>query len=190
MRTWANAPFNLKSYFDLVACAHADLYEGAAGKAHLRVQETWAPLDRSLCLMIQQVRIEALHLRGRAALACVLDHPAGGDRNRLLAAAERDARWLRRSGAAWGVGLGELLVAGVARARGDAAAASAHLGSALAICEEQGMMLHAMAARAALGRLLQGDDGQKLGQAALEWAAAQGVRRPDRLFALVAPALG
>jgi hypothetical protein len=140
--------------------------------------------------MIEQINVEALHLRGRAALATALARSSeDAARSSLLDAAERDARTLRRAKAAWANGLGELLRAGTRHARGDTTATRAHLGAAIAICEEQGMMLHTMAARAALGRLLPGEDGARLGAAAVEWAASQGIRQPARLFALVAPGL-
>src|SRR5439155_23592147 len=124
----------------------------------------------------QLTRIEALNLRGRAALA------VGNSKE-----AARMAKKLHRERMAWSAPLGALIDGGVAMARGNAVAARAHLEAAVAGFAATEMALWAAVARWQLGRLVGGDEGAALVRAAEELMRAQSVRDPGRVAATLAP---
>jgi eukaryotic-like serine/threonine-protein kinase len=125
-------------------------------------------------------RREARMVRGRALVAAFL----AGDRGRLDEAAavagqlERDRTGATRA-------MGALLAACVTAARGDATSAFARAAAAL---DAEGMAMLAAAARWRLGELQGGADGQTRIADARAAMVAEGVRRPERLLAVLAPA--
>jgi hypothetical protein len=68
MGRWSNIGWHLQHYWQLIAHAQADLYEAAGDRAFERLRASWKSLRRSLYLRIAAVRVEAYHLRARAAL--------------------------------------------------------------------------------------------------------------------------
>src|SRR5262249_48538347 len=93
VRTWSSRGDFLAHYWCFVASVNLDLYEGDAPAAYERVHAEWSPLDRSLLLRtVQLIRVEALHVRARAALALAQGRTDAPRRDRLLREAERDAR--------------------------------------------------------------------------------------------------
>jgi hypothetical protein len=176
MMAWSRQGFHHQHWDNLLAEGTTDLYAGDAAGAWKRVSETWGPLKKSLLLMIQLTRIEAVHLRGRAALA------AGH-----VAEAARVAKKLAREKVAWADPLAALLAAGVARARSDDATARARLVDAARGFDATDMALWAAVARWQLGRLTGGDEGATLERAAEEFMRAQSVADPGRVAATLAP---
>jgi hypothetical protein len=164
--------------------AQIDLYQGEGGAAWERVTGQWPALARSHLLRVQQVRVFLLHLRARAALAAAL---AAAGPGRLLHAAERDARLLRRERVAWAEALAQLVSAGVAMGRHRAGGARQLLEDAAGRLEAAGLRLHAAAARRRLGEQVGGSEGHRLVEQADAWMKGQNVRRPDRMTALLAP---
>jgi hypothetical protein len=149
------------------------------------VTAEWGALERSLMLKVEQVHTEATHRRGRAALAAAGE--GGADRPALLAEAARCAHDLERRGTRLARPLGELLAAGVAAARGDAASALDRLGAATAGFAAAEMALHAAVARRRRGELVGGDEGRALVAAADAWMAGEKIKRPAGWAALLAP---
>src|SRR5262249_22236557 len=91
---WSKRGFHFQHYWNLLAECNVDLYAGDGACAYERVMARWKDLASSLYLRIQNVRIEAWHLRGRCALAA-----AGQDERRrsaLLAESERIASRIAR----------------------------------------------------------------------------------------------
>src|SRR4029453_2625932 len=86
---WSRQGFHLEHYWSLFTEGQLDLYQDLGQAAHARTLEAWPALKRSLLLRIQVVRVEALHLRARAQLACA---HKGDARRRLIAGARADAR--------------------------------------------------------------------------------------------------
>src|SRR5262249_14367542 len=76
MRAWSQRGFYHQHWDDLLAQTEIELYEGAPEAAWQRVHAAWKPLKSSLLLMVQLSRIEALHLRARAALAFAASLPS------------------------------------------------------------------------------------------------------------------
>jgi hypothetical protein len=176
MRAWSRQGFHHQHWDNLLAEGTTDLYAGDFVGAWDRVERTWPALKKSLLLMIQLTRIEAVNLRGRAALAS--GRPAE---------AARMAKKLHRERMPWSAALAAVLDGGVAMARGDVAAARAGLASAITGFEHTEMALWAAVARWQLGRLVGGDEGATLVRAGEDYLRAQSVRDPGRVAATLAP---
>jgi hypothetical protein len=139
-----------------------------------RLQAGWRDVERSLFLRVQFIRIEAIHLRGRAALAAAT---AGRKGAALRRAVLGDARRLDKEQMGWASALSDLLRAGVAALEGDRAAADALLDRAIPELEALDMHLYAKAARHARGE----------GGSVDEWMAKQSMRNPARMAQLLVP---
>ncbi len=180
----ARDDFHLHHYYELLATAQTDLYEGKTMEAWKRVSERWKPLSKSLLLRIQSVRIEGACLRARCALATAV---AGHDREGMLGEAERAARRIEKERMMWGNPLAKLIRAGVAQTRGDADTAADLLGSAIVEFEAADMALLAAVARRCLGELIGGDEGRVHVDSATEWMRRESIRAPERMTNMLAP---
>ncbi|MSP61409.1 MAG: serine/threonine-protein kinase PknK [Myxococcales bacterium] len=189
MRAWSRQGFHLEHYWHLRSGGQIDLYAGTPKESHARISERWKALDRSLLLRIQVVRIEALDIRARSALAVAVT-ASEPERRRLLALAERDAKRIAREKLRWADPLADLLRAGIAAARGEKDPAASLLARAERGFEIADMALHATVARRRRGALLAGDEGRHLVATADAWMATQKVVRPDRITAMLAPGFG
>ncbi len=81
--------------------------------------------------------------------------------------------------------------------RGQAAASSGrpddahrHLEAALSRFDQLDMKLYSAAAKCLIGETLGGESGRTLGESALSSIGSEGVKRPDRVIAMVAPRIG
>jgi hypothetical protein len=185
--SWSSDRYYLRDYYAFLAETQVDLYDGQAAAAHRRVAANWRGLNRSLLLMIPSVRIEADHLRARAALAAAARRPS--DRGALLSEAKRHVRRLSRQGAPWARALAMPLAAAVALQREDRVRAVELLRAGVEALEGQRMRLFAAAARWRLGALVGGDEGSAYRAEAERFFVEQGVREPDRMVAMLAPGL-
>jgi tRNA A-37 threonylcarbamoyl transferase component Bud32 len=185
MHEWSKRGFHLEHYFELLALANADLYEGNAHAAFERVSAQWAPLQRSLIPRIQAIRMAALHLRGRAALAVAACDPKNKDA--MLAIAERDARAIAREKTPWAVAWGTTIDAGIALARGERERGVLLLKRTATEADRAKLALVAGAARFTLGKCIGGDEGARLVAEAKAPLTAQDVKAPERMLALVGP---
>jgi hypothetical protein len=116
---WSRTTFDFQRYLNTLGHCLIDLYEGAPELAHRRIVEIWPRLRRSQYLRIQNLRFEALYLRGISAIGAAIT----GDAGSLLKEAEYCAMQISRERVGWASALGELLSAGVAAARGQSALA-------------------------------------------------------------------
>ena len=180
---WSPTGFHVQHYYALFAQVSASLYAKQAAVAYANVRQSWPQLARAQLLRVQFVRIAMLELRARTALAAAV---VAGD-PRYLAEARRDAGRIARERMPWSAGLVELIHAGIAAARGDAAATRAHLEAAIVQLDAADMALHAAVARRRLGQLQGGDQGQQQLGAAEAWMAQQGIKNPGRMSALLTP---
>jgi protein kinase-like protein len=183
---WSQRGFHLQHYNALLAETQLDLYAQERETALDRLREHWPALRSSMLLEVQQIRVEAEHLHGRARLAALGAAPAG-ERRRHLAKVERIARRLQRSGAAWATPLGDLLSAGAAQAGG-------HLERAAGLYEDarlgfwvQDMMLYAKVAERRKGELLGGEEGGAMVVACDQWMVQANIRCPPRFADMLAP---
>jgi hypothetical protein len=182
---WTRKTFHVEHWWAMVGDRQADLYAGQPEAAHRLIQAQWHDLDEALLLQVQLVRVEATFLRARAALALGRARPS--ERRELCRAAEQDAERLQREHVAWAEAFASLVRAGVAAAGGDLSQAEAQLRAAVDGLERADMMLYAAAARWQRGRILGGDEGQKLVASAERWMTEQGIVNKARMAAMLAP---
>lgn len=160
------------------ALAQCELYAGQSQAALLRVKTLWPVLRWAMLLTMEYVRVEMLHLRGRALLATA----TGAQRERHLRLARKDASALLREVAPWAQPLGLLLRAAVHS--DQPARALADLRAACAMCDEQGMALYAAAARRRIAEYT--GDGVALATAFVDLDIVD----PARMTAMLAPGFG
>jgi hypothetical protein len=142
-------------------------------------------MQSSLLLMVQLTRLEATHLRARATLALSRARPS--EQRALCREVEQDAARILKERVSWSSPAVALLRAGVAATQGDAGQAEALLREAVSGLEAAHMALYAAAARWQRGRLLGGDEGRALVEAAERWMADQGIVNRARMAAMLAP---
>jgi eukaryotic-like serine/threonine-protein kinase len=133
MARWSHRGFHRQHWSALFARANCDLYDGDGERVWRALAEARVPLWRSLLLHSQPVRIAALNLRARAALATGRIHAA-------LRCAER----LSKEGVGWAEGMSLLAHASVYPSSGAFLRAAATL-------EAAGLRLHAAVARRRAG---------------------------------------
>jgi thiamine kinase-like enzyme len=186
--TPAEPGLDLRDYYAFLAETQIDLYEGLAEEAHRRVIANWRGLTRSLLLMIPSVRIEAAHLRARAALAVAARRPPAR-RGPLLAEARKHVKKLSCQRASWGRALALPLSASVALLSGDREGALERLADGTVALDAEGMRLFAGAARFRLGELMGGEQGAGKCARARQYFEEQGISEPTRMLAMLAPGL-
>jgi hypothetical protein len=187
MRKWPAHGFHVEHMSELLALTFADIYSGCADGAHRRIVDRWPALVRSQLLRIQLAFITMRQIRALAAITAADESPAS--RPQLLIGAERDARAMLRTRMAVGRVLAKPLLAGVHVVRGAQGyeRAITLLREAAREGDDLSMRLWSTAARRSLGRLLGGDEGAELVRAADAWMTAQGVKKPEKMCAMLAP---
>jgi hypothetical protein len=105
-----------------------------------------------------------------------------------LREAEADLSALIASKMPWAQALALLLSSGVCAAKKDAHAALEAANAAAQAFTRGGMLFHAAIARRREGQLLGGSAGAQLVRDADAWLTARGVRDPERVAAVFAPA--
>jgi hypothetical protein len=123
-------------------------------------------------------------LRARVALAAAR---ARRDGEQLLAAARREARTLARGQMSFGAPAAHSILGTIAAQQRDLKTAIGELRQAAHGYDAADMAMHAAATRMRLGRLVGGDEGARLEREAEAWMSERGVRRPERLTAMLAP---
>jgi hypothetical protein len=187
MSQWTDQGFFLAHYWAMLGNAQVDLYAGRANEAYARVKGEWPALDKSLLLRCQLIHVEALHVRGRAALGAALTSP---DRQKLLVEAEKDAKAIEGQKMAYATPLGMLLRAGIAAARGERDAPIALLEKAAGLLEAADMGLFAAAARRRMGELMGGGPGGAYMAGADAWMNQREIKNPARMTAMLVPGIG
>jgi serine/threonine protein kinase len=187
MDDWSREQVHIQHVFYNQAVGNLDLYAGNQQAAFRRVTEFWPRLARSRLLLNQLIRVVMVELRGRAALAAARAGETGERSARLLARTRADAGRLERQRRPWAGGLAALLRAGGAACVGNDDGARRQIERSLALFEQADMALHAAAARHRLGRLLGGAAGAELMDQAQRYMIRQGVRAPERMFAMLVP---
>jgi hypothetical protein len=161
--------FFLQHYYHALSCTHIAMYVGDHQEAFRISEEAWRKLRTSLLIAIQAVRVEALGMRARAAIA------EGG--SHALAIAAKAADRLEAQPVPSARGLATAARAGIAARRGDAASASRLLADAARALEDANVGAWAAACRMYLGNAAEAE----------RWLIDHGVVRPDRFAALLVP---
>jgi len=182
---WSHTSFHLQHYLSLIAEGQLDLYTGDAERAWTRVSLRWPALKRSQLLRVQVIRVEALHLRARSALAAAQGRR--GEWAQQVESAARDGRRIAAERMAWTRPLADLVLAGVQGIRGDEAGAALLMERAMSGFEAAGLVAFVMAAKRRLGALRGGEVGANLVADADGWFRSEGVAKPDRITAMLAP---
>jgi eukaryotic-like serine/threonine-protein kinase len=185
MSRWSHRGFLVQHWQAMRAEAEIELYVGNADAARERLRRGAAEVRRSFILESQFLRISSDYVRARCAIAIAASDPTG--RAARLAEARRLTARLARERASHGAALAALLAAGVASVAGDRAGAARSLRAAIDLGERVEMALQVEAARHQLGRLLGGEEGRHLVDAARTALASQGVRAPLRFVSMIAP---
>ncbi len=183
LTTWPRKGFHLQHYSSLVALAQIELYTGDYEVAWRHIEGQIKPLEKSMLLRIQGLRIEAKYLRARLALASA----AGSRREQRLRIAESLAHSIEKEQMGWSNPLALIIRAGLARRRGNESRAVALLSQSIAGLEASDMALYAAAARRKLGEIIGGDQGADLIIQAEEWMSKQQIRNPAAVANLLAP---
>lgn len=187
MQQWTQKGFHRQHYNALFALAQIELYTGNALVAWKQVSGQWAALAGSLILRVQIIRIEALNLKARCALAAAASGTRDGQH--LIREAERLARQIEKEAMTWADPLAALLQAAVACLRNDKQAAISLLSKARAGFENADMKLYAAAAKRRLGEITGGEEGQRLIAEADSWMLAQKIKAPTKITQMLAPGL-
>jgi hypothetical protein len=188
MAGWSRQGFHIQHLGQLLAETQTDLYAGDGVPAHRRVVAAWPAIKGAFILRVQLSRIATHHQRARAALGAAMAHPPGSsERRQLIAQARRDARVIAREHMPWGDPLAALLRAGADHLDGDDVRALAELDAAVRGCDAAEMGLYGAVARLRHGALLGGDEGAALSDGAAGVMRAAGLRRPERIAAMLAP---
>jgi tetratricopeptide (TPR) repeat protein len=183
LTTWPRKGFHLQHYSSLVALAQIELYTGDYEVAWKHIEGQVKPLEKSMLLRIQGLRIDAMYLRARLALA----RAAGQKRKRRLRLAEALANSITREQMPWSNPLAMLIYAGLARRRGDDSRSAALIAQAIDSFEASDMALYAAVARRRLGDVLGGDRGTELVSQADDWMSKQQIKNPAAVANLIAP---
>lgn len=187
VRRWSRAGFHSIHLIELHERTEIALYRGDGRRAHDDLTARWGALEASLLLEVQACRVQMLFLRGRAALAA--SRAPGSAARALVRSASADAARIARERTAWGDAFAALLRAGVAAHGGSSDTVAAALDGAARALDATSMRLHAGAARRQLGQLRGGAEGRALVAEVDAAMAAQGIRNPSRIAAMLAPVL-
>ncbi|MEO7091744.1 MAG: hypothetical protein ABI175_00750, partial [Polyangiales bacterium] len=179
---WSRGTFQVQHWYALQSRAQIALYRGEGPKAFEWIERDRAALKRSLLLRVQHTRVKARWIRARCALTL------GTDAGRAIA--RQESRHIAGEGAAWATPLAALIDAALAVQAGQGDEGVRLLRSAIEAFDPLELPLFAACARARLGRLLvakKDPTGAPLLQAALDWLAHKGVKRPEKIVDVFAP---
>ncbi len=187
LNDWGQKGFHNPTLNAATMMCVANLYRGDATAARAVVDDYDPMFRRSLLRHVQVIRGFWYLVRSACRLASAA-RCDGRERRALIAKARRDGARLRREGATWCAGIGELTTAGVAWLSDDPDQARLRLRSAVALLDEAGAGLFAETARYHLGRLVGGDEGADLVDTALTTLRELGFVAPERAALTLAPA--
>ena len=183
MTTWPRQGFHLQHYSSLVALAQIEMYTGDYEVAWKHIESQVKPLEKSMLLRIQGLRIDALHIRGRLALCSAM----GNETARQLRLAEKLAAKIESEEMAYANPFATLIRAGIANLRGADTQAVHLLEQAAREFDASNMWLYAVAARWRLGETIGGDRGRRLVAQSEEWMTKQQIKNPAKMMNLLAP---
>jgi hypothetical protein len=184
LKEWSQRGFQLQRYWELFGEVEVLIYSEDYENAWQKLEDSWADLNKSLLFRIQVFLIETFHLHARTALALACANPEKAD---LLRIAQQDLKRIEQERMPWGNAFAGLITAGVASFRGDTKRAIEKLAAAEVSFEVAEMALYSAAARYCRGKLMNNEQGQELLEDARNWMIAQGIKKPEKIVALLAP---
>jgi hypothetical protein len=183
MDRWSLQGFHFQHYLEMFAENQTDLYLGNWASAWRRADERWPLMKSAFLLRIPFVKLEALHLVGRCALAAAM----GSGDTTLVARAEKNAGEIEKAKTAWAQPFALALRAGVAAIRKQDEDARDLLGQASRVFEKHEMLLYAKAAEHRRGTFTGGAGGRAIAANADGWLRARGVKNVPRLLEVLLP---
>jgi serine/threonine protein kinase/tetratricopeptide (TPR) repeat protein len=184
LKAWPHEGFHLQHYTAMHALAQIELYTGDVEVAWKHIQGQWKALEDSMLMRIQVLRIEALHLKARAALASAAK---GDDSAQRLKTAEKLARRMAAERVAWANPFVSLVRAAVAHQRGDVSKAVGLLSQAVETFDLADIDLYAAVARRRLGEQLGDERGQRHIREADAWMRTRQIQNPQAMTRMMAP---
>jgi eukaryotic-like serine/threonine-protein kinase len=184
LKAWPPSGFHLQHYTSMHALTQIELYTGDAEVAWKHIEGQWRALELSMLLRIQVLRIEAMHLRARAALASAA---GSSDKKGRLKAAENMATRIAKEKIAWALPYASLVRAGIAHQQGESAKAVNLLSEAVDNFDQADIDLYAAAARRRLGEMVGQDRGRQLVDEADAWMRKQEIKDPLAMTRMLAP---
>jgi hypothetical protein len=181
---WSQRGFHRQHYSAMLARVQTALYRGDGEAAWRLLAEQQSRLRRSLITRIQVVRIEALFLQARSALAMAAGN--NGSR-RFLSVARAGARRIARERRPWSDPFALLLRAGIAYIEGSTPLALRCLHDAADRFDRADMKLYAAVARRRIGVVQDDAPGRELQRQAEEWMATQHIKNPVAMTRMLAP---
>lgn len=186
MKRWSQQGFHHQHYLELAAKIQIALYsdEGQGVTAWEHVKNKWSGLTRSMFILIQVVRIEALYLRARSALAAAAKIK---DSNPLINEARRAAKKIEKEKMAWGMPYVQLIEAIISAQQSNYTQAITQLTQAEKGLKAGDMQLLAAAAQRRRGSLIGGSQGDLLIAEADNWLTKQQIQNPKALVNMLIP---
>jgi serine/threonine protein kinase/tetratricopeptide (TPR) repeat protein len=178
LKSWPHEGFHLQHYVALHALAQIEIYTGDFEVGWKHIEGQWQAMEDSMLLRIPAVRVEAMQLRARAALAT-------SDEGKLRLA-EKMARKIEKVEMSWSKPFATLIRAAVAHQRGEAVKTVTLLAETIKSSDDADMRLHAAAARRCLGQITGGQKGQRLIAEADAWMVEQKIKNPEAMARMLA----
>ena len=169
-------------WYHLLAEHLIDLYTGERATAFQRIEAEWPKLKRQLLLRVPAIRMDALWVRGTAAMANL-------ELSQARKALEATIKQLRNEKTVLATAFIAVLQAGLAKAQGDLARCGKELEEATSLFTQLDMALHARATHAQWGAWVGGDSGEKALASVRSELAAEGAVQPDKIIRMIVPGL-
>jgi hypothetical protein len=182
---WPQTGMSVQHWQAMMTEAQLDLYIGDGAAGYERLARGWRQVKKSWLLHGAAVRVPGLYLRASLAIARASDEPATAAQH--IAEARRYASLLEKESEPWAAVLVALARAAADNASGDREGAIAQLRGAIERAEATSTRIYLPVARHRLGRLLGGDDGRRMAEEASAALIAEGIRNPERWFAVQLP---
>ncbi len=180
--SWPEGTFIIQRAWAFLAMRAIDLYADDPEVAWVRLEAAWPEYRRNIGFSGCYLRTMGRFWRANTALAATLSGKRG-----VLAVAAGELRHLAGERAEWVQPFAGLLRGAISSAYGDEVRAVQAYRGAMEGFAARGMVLWSAAAQRRLGELIAGDEGRALVGEADALARTEGVIRPARLFATLAP---
>ncbi len=184
LKAWSHEGFHLQHYTSMHALAQIELYTGDSEVAFRHIQGQWKALGNSMLMRIQVLRIEAMHLLARAALASAAE---SNEKDRRLRSAEKLAQLIARERIAWATPFVCLVRASLAHQRGDQSKALGLLSQAIEAFDLADIDLYEAVSRRRMGELLGDERGRRHIDEADAWMRKRQIQNPVAMTRMMAP---
>jgi eukaryotic-like serine/threonine-protein kinase len=184
LKAWPHEGFHLQHYTSMHALAQIELYTGDVEVAWKHIQGQWKALEQSMLFRVQVLRIEAMHLQARAALATAATN---NDKKHRLKVTENMAQRIAKEKIAWALPFASLVRAGIAHQEGESSKAVNLLSEAVENFDLADIDLYAAATRRRLGEIVGSERGRQLIAEADTWMRKQEIKNPTAMTRMLAP---